>query len=377
MSSPPRVLAVSSHGQLGGSELYLARLLAALGDRIEPRVVVLQDGPLVARLHEQGVDAVVVETGRRAGLLAGAVRLRRIVRRERPDLVHANGVKAAAVAALALAGGREPMVWVKHDHSRDGGLARTLARRAARVVGVSRSAVATLGGAANVTVVPTGVAAGPVDRAAAAANLRAEIGAHIEDPVLIAVGRLDPAKGFDLAVDVLARVRQSHPAARLVVVGGPDPSHPGVDQTLVRRADAAGVGDAVHLLGGRTDAVTLLAGADVLLVTSRAVDRRGTGREGFGLVAAEAVLVATPVVGFADGATPEVVGDAGLLVPPGDVDGLAARAGEVLDDAEVRARLAAAARERAPMFDVGRWADAVFAVYAEVGGSRGGPSGAR
>lgn len=367
MTGPARLLAVSSHGQLGGSELYLARLLAALGDRVDPHVVVLQDGPLVAHLRDHGVATTVIPTGRRAGLAASAVRLRRIVRRERPELVHANGIKAAAVAALALAGRAEPMVWVKHDHSWDGAPARLLARRAARVVGVSRSAAAAVEGVTDVAVVRTGVAIGPVDRSA----LRAEIGANPEDPVLIAVGRLDPAKGFDVAVDVLAGVRRSHPTARLVVVGGPDPSHPGVDRQLAARAGSSGVGDVVHLLGSRADAVTLLAGADVLLVTSRAIDSRGTGREGFGLVAAEAVVAGTPVVGFADGATPEVVGGAGLLVAPGDVAGLVDRVCRVLDDAGLRVRLAAAARERAPLFDVSRWADEMAAVYADVLGASG------
>jgi glycosyltransferase involved in cell wall biosynthesis len=366
VSVPTRLLAVSSHGQLGGSELYLARLLTALGDRVDPHVVVLQDGPFVGHLRAQDVGTTVIPTGRRAGLVTGAVRLRRIVRTHRPDVVHANGVKAAAVATLALIGRSEPIVWVKHDHSWDGAPARLLARRAARVVGVSRSAAAAVDGVTEVTVVRTGIDAGTVDRTRAAAALRAEIGANAQDPVLIVVGRLDPAKGFDAAVDVLADVRRSHPAARLVVVGGPDPSHPGVDQRLAQRAAAAGVGDVVHLLGSRPDAVTLLAGADVLLVVSRAIDRRGTGREGFGLVAAEAVVVGTPVVGFADGATPEVVGAAGLLVPPGDVAGLADRVRRVLDEPELRTRLAAAARERAPLFDVAQWADALAAVYADV-----------
>jgi glycosyltransferase involved in cell wall biosynthesis len=361
-----RVLAVSSHGQLGGSELYLARLLAALGDRVDPHVVVLQDGPFVAHLRDRGIDTTLIPTGRRAGLATGAARLRTVLRRERPDLVHANGVKAAAVAALALAGRSEPMVWVKHDHSWDGTPARLLARRVARIVAVSQSVAAAVDGAAPLTVVRTGVDVGPVDRGA----LRAEIGANAGDPVLIAVGRLDPAKGFDVAIDALAEVRRSHPRARLVVVGGPDPSHPGVEQELVRRAAAAGVADAVRLLGGRPDAVSLVAGADVLLVTSRAIDRRGTGREGFGLVAAEAVAVGTPVVGFADGATPEVVGNAGLLVPPGDVAGLADRVRRILDEPELRGRLAAAARERAPLFDVTRWANEIAAVYAEVSGTR-------
>lgn len=363
---PTRLLAVSSHGQMGGSELYLARLLTALGDRVDPHVVVLQDGPFAAHLRDLGITTTVIPTGRRAGIATGAARLRTVLARERVDLVHANGVKAAAVASVALVGRPEPIVWVKHDHSWDGAPARLLSRRAARVVAVSRSVAAALDGVAGVTIVRTGVEVGRVDKAL----LRAEIGANAQDPVLIAVGRLDPAKGFDVAVDVLAAVRRTHPRARLAIVGGPDASHSGVADELVRRAAGAGVGDAVHLLGPRPDAVSLVAGADVLLVTSRAIDRRGAGREGFGLVAAEAVVVGTPVVGFADGATPEVVGAAGLLAPPGDTAGLANRVCRILDDGELRARLAAAARERAPLFDVTRWADEIAAVYAEVSGAR-------
>src|SRR6185369_4425323 len=57
-----RVLAVSSHGLLGGSELYLARLLTALGDRVDPHVVVLQDGPFVAHLRDLGIATTVIPT---------------------------------------------------------------------------------------------------------------------------------------------------------------------------------------------------------------------------------------------------------------------------------------------------------------------------
>jgi glycosyltransferase involved in cell wall biosynthesis len=368
---PLPVVAVSSHGQLGGSELYLLRLLQALGNRVVAHVVVLQEGPLVALVREAGFATTVVPAGRRAGLIPAALRLRRVVAAQRPALVHANGVKAAAVASLALAGRREPMLWVKHDHSWDGAPARFLARRAARVVAVSESALSAVRGVSDGTVVRTGVSVEPVDRASAATTLREAIGAAPSDPVLVVVGRLDPAKGFDVAVDVLARLRHTHPRAHLAVVGGADASHPGVGDALVRRAEAAGIRAWVHLLGHRDDAAVLVGGADVVLVVSRAVDRRGTGREGFGLVAAEALLLGTPVAGFDDGATPEVVGSAGLLVRPGDTEALVARVRSVLDDADVRARLAAAASERALLFDVTRWADEVAAIYAELAARNG------
>jgi len=110
----------------------------------------------------------------------------------------------------------------------------------------------------------------------------------------------------------------------------------------------------------------LIAAADALLVTSRAIDHRGTGHEGFGLVAAEAVMHGVPVAGFASGATPEVVGEAGVLVPAGDVAALAAAVDRILSDADLRSELAVAAAARAPSYDVPRWLDAMAGIYAEL-----------
>lgn len=372
MTDAPRVLIVSSHAQRGGAESYVLRLMAGLGARIRPTVVALEEGPLGDDVREAGVECVAIPTGRRLGIAGGARRLRRIVRRSRPDVVHANGVKAAAVAGLALLGRRERVVWVKHDHSWDGRWGRLVARMVDLVVGVSESAVRSLRAGPSVRVVPQGVAVAPVDRAAARRALRDELGLQPDAPVLMCVGRLDPAKGFDDAVRALALLLPRHPSAHLAIVGGPDPKHPRTADAIDERAAELDVAGHVRRLGWRADVQSLIAAADVVLVTSRAIDKRGTGHEGFGLVAAEAVLLGVPVVGFRNGATPEVVGAAGLLVPGGDVPALADTVHTVLADAGVRGRLAAAAAERASSYDVDRWLDAMAGVYAELAGRRSG-----
>ena len=68
--------------------------------------------------------------------------------------------------------------------------------------------------------------------------------------------------------------------------------------------------------------------------------------EGFSLPAVELMACGTPLVATSAGALPEVVGDAALVVPPGDPEALAAAVGRLLDDPELAARLGAAGRER-------------------------------
>jgi glycosyltransferase involved in cell wall biosynthesis len=365
MTTPLRVAFVSSHAGDGGSERFLDQLLDQLGDRVHPTVIVLQDGPLVDRLRAR--DPVIVPTGTRLGLLTGAARLRRLLRDAQYDVVHANGIKAALVTVLATRGGlaKLPVVWVKHDHSRDGRLARFVAGRVSMVVGVSRSVLAALPPTTPTRVVSPGVPPTP-STPNAGYLLRETIGIGSSTRVLLSVGRLDRAKGHALAVTALARVRLTHPDATLVIVGGPEPTQPGVADELRSAARDAGVADVVHLLGQRDDVPALLAGADVTVVASHPVDQRGMGAEGFGLVAVESMAVGTPVVGFSAGALPEVLGNCGVLVAVGDVDALAAAVCDLLSDDDRRARLAECGRERAAAFDPAATASALLDTYRAV-----------
>lgn len=327
----PAVTFVSSHARLGGSEHYLERLLGELGPAWVRTVVVLEDGPLVPRLRGAGWEPVVLPTSASASsVLRSAWRLRRHVGRHRPALVHANGVKAALVAALAGV----PVLWVKHDVSWDGPVARLVARRCRQVVGVSEAVLATFGPRAGGAVVPTGVRPVAVDAAVARRTVRDLAGPA---PVLALVGRLHPVKGHR---DLLAA---APPGARLLFVGDDDPSCPGYGPAV--RAEA---GERAVFTGHRDDVAVLLAGSDVVVVPSVS--------EGFGMVALEAMAAGTPVVAYAAGALPEVVGDCGVLVAPGDVAGLGRALDRVLRDPGLRAHLGARGQQRAlGRFGADRW----------------------
>ncbi len=129
------------------------------------------------------------------------------------------------------------------------------------------------------------------------------------------VGRLEPRKGVDLAIDALARV----PGAHLDVVGdGPARS------ALRRHAGARGVHDRTVFHGYVEDPRPLLARASAVLCSSRA--------EGLGISLIEGMAMAKPVVGFAVGGVVEVVEDGrmGLLAEAHDAEALAARMREAM-----------------------------------------------
>jgi len=364
---PVPVAFVSSHAELGGSERYLEQLLAEL-EGVRPALVAcLADGPFVDRLRAAGHAPVVVPTGPGAGAIGrSAWALRRHVRRSGARVVHANGVKAAVVAAAAGVAGGPPLVWVKHDYSWDGALGRLVARRAALVVGVSEAVTEDVRASVRVRVVRTGIAEPGRDRAAARDALEVERPELAGAGIVTLVGRRHPVKGHLVALDALAQVRAEEAGTRLVLVGDDDPHEPAHAERVRRRVEELGLADAVVDLGHRDDAIDVLAASDVVVVPS-VPDDRGFGREGFGLVALEAMAVGTPVVASADGALPEVLACCGVLVPPGDAAALARATVDLLADTPRREALGACGQARArTSFRLDAMAEAMAASYREV-----------
>ncbi|MEV7086828.1 glycosyltransferase family 4 protein [Streptomyces sp. NPDC093085] len=147
-----------------------------------------------------------------------------------------------------------------------------------------------------------------------------------------------PLKGLVHLVEALAKLRTEHAGAHLVVVG-----KRAEDGPVAQAIERYGLEGAVEFVKGISDAelVDLIRGAQIACVPSL--------YEGFSLPAAEAMATGTPLVATTGGAIPEVTGADGescLAVPPGDAGALAAALGRLLDDAELRARLGAAGRER-------------------------------
>ena len=343
------VVFVSSHAKAGGAEGYLATLVENLGPGWVKWVVCLEDGPLVERLRADGVAVEVLPTSRHSwGILASARRLRGLLGREQPAVVHANGIKAALASVFATS---KPIVWVKHDFSYDGRLARFVAGRCALVVGVSEAVTRTFAGRDRVEVVHNGLAPGLGDRRVGRERLEHALGGPVGEVVAL-VGRIDPVKGHRELLAVASAIRERRPDLRLVFVGGPDASHLGYEQEL--RSEAGGE---ASFLGHRDDARELIAGCDVVAIPT-------VVPEGFPYVGLEALAAGTAVAGYADGGLPELVGPCGRLVPQGDRTALAEAIVSLLEDESLRRELGDCGRDRvAREFTLDRWVEAMRNAY--------------
>ena len=364
MADAVAVTFVSSHARLGGEENYLLRLIGELGPDWVREVVCLEDAPFVERLRAQGIPTEVIPTGRRAGIVTGAWRLRRALRRSQPEVVHANGVKAAVVCALAMVGMRTSLVWVKHDFSWDGRLARAVGRRCGAIVGVSHAVTETFQGKTRekVTVVHNGLPPLQVDRDEGRRKLQELLGGDVGRVVSL-VARIDPTKGHRELLGVLPGLPED---TRVAFIGDEHVPHLEFAAELRAEIGAQGLEDRVAFLGFRDDAVDLIAGSDVLVIPST-IEERGLGREGFPYVGLEAMAVGTPVVGYAHGGLPEMLGDCGRLVAPDDRAALRSAITEVLTDAELRDRIARCGRARVQeLFSLAKMVDAMRARYREV-----------
>jgi glycosyltransferase involved in cell wall biosynthesis len=144
------------------------------------------------------------------------------------------------------------------------------------------------------------------------------------------------------------------PQVVFVKAGGP------FTRSQLALIDRLGIEQHVQHLGmvPAADLPGVYAGADLLLMPSL--------HEGFGLPALEAMACGTPVIASNQGSLPEVVGEAGLLVEPNDVEQIAAAAERLLTDAELRAELCKRGLERACTFTWERTARETLAVYRSV-----------
>jgi glycosyltransferase involved in cell wall biosynthesis len=230
-------------------------------------------------------------------------------------------------------------------------LAGPLARRAAVVLTGSQASARDIEEclrvpAERIVVTPYGVE--PRFRPAAAPpGLLARLG--IDRPYLACVGTLEPRKNLVTALRAFARVASDDVA--LVVVGGRGWRNAAFEEELAR------VPGKVVLTGFVSDEelVGILAGARCFLYPSL--------HEGFGFPPLEAMACGTPVVTSSVSSLPEVVGDAGLLVDPRDVEAVADAVERVLGDDALHARLRESGLRRAASYTWGRCAAETVGAY--------------
>jgi glycosyltransferase involved in cell wall biosynthesis len=344
---------------VGGAESLLLDLVRALRGSAYPQIVVSMQnaGGLIQTFRDEGVEV------RRLGMTRGRpdprapLRLRAIVRAERPGIVQCWMYHANLLGLLSLSGLRPAprLVWCLHAAALDFacysaltrvsvGLGARLSHCPAAVVANSeatRDYHATLGYRPRQwTIIHNGIdlrrfAPDPLARA----DVRAELGLPADTSLVGLFARWDPMKDHGTFVRAAAQVATRDPSAHFLLAGqGITPANAELRQLL----DAAGPALArrVHLLGLRRDMPRLNAALTVAAITS-------VSGESFCLAAGEAMASGVPCVVTDLTFLPALVGDTGVVVPRGDADRVAAAVCRLLgmDPIERRA-LGVRARQR-------------------------------
>jgi glycosyltransferase involved in cell wall biosynthesis len=303
----------------------------------------------------------------------------RTLRRQAVDVVVVDSIAAAYLAAVPRLPNL-PMVGMLHqppggiDHGAvraalQAALDRAAYRRAARLLVASDALAAALAGqgfADRLDVVPPGRDVAPAPAGAPRDLRRGSLAA------LLCVGNWVARKGILDLLDAVARLPDGLVALHLA---GAEDVEPAYAARVRRRLAGADLAGRVVRHGRRTRAeiAALYRDADVFVLPSV--------REPYGTVYGEAMAAGLPVVGWRAGNLPHLAGHEreGLLMEPGDLDGLAGALASLARDEAYRLRLATAARRRARDFPT--WEQTAERFFASIRGAvappAGGPPGDR
>ncbi len=347
LSPKKKVLLAITKSNFGGAQRYvfdLARLVR--GKDIDVVVAHGGNGVLAEKLRTAGVRTISIpELDRDVNILRDIASLRaviRILKKERPDVLHLNSSKMGLLGALAGRITGVPRIlftihgWPFNEDRSP--MQRALLRLLAiftvllshNTISVSRALAAALTSFAkrNATVIHNGVVpANYLERDVARGFLVPE---HAHDEFWFGtIAELHPIKGLSYAIEAFRRHAQLYPSARYVVIGDGE-EHAKLEALI----EQSGVGDRIHLVGFRDNAAQFLKAFDVFVLPSLS--------EGLSYAILDAGAAEVPVIASQVGGIPEIIedGESGMLVPPRETKLLANAFERLQNDREHRVALA-------------------------------------
>lgn len=374
-----RILQVTATS-VGGAWFHdQAAGLARLGHTVQ--AVLPGAGPLPDRLRAAGIPVEIISfQGRRLHQLprisAAELRLSRLIRAFRPDVIHAHLLKAVISCRLASLGYRpalrvSQLPGMVHLHSP---LLRWLDQstlsRDDVVIGSCQAIAARYRamGARTVAVSYYGCDVHKFDPRTSGAGFRAEFGLDAGTPTVGMVAHMYPTrlhafqgtgvKGHEVFLDAAPLILAKVPGAQLFVIGDELVGNGDYRRRLEARAASLGLGRSVRFTGHRSDIASVLAGLDVAVNPSI--------EESASYTMVEALLMERGVVASDVGGLPDTVqhGKTGLLVPPADHAALAVAVTELLADPRRRHEMGRRGRDHClRQFDIGATVASVEAVY--------------
>ncbi len=333
------------------------------------------EGDMSYLAAQKGITPTLVpELGRALSPLrdpVALVKLWRLFRRIRPDIVHTHTAKAGFLGRLAARmAGVPAVVHTFHGHVFHGyfspaqtrlfiALERLGARLSDRIVTLTPQLKDEIANAYRIApaekfaIIPLGLELAPFSQPPGPSGaLRAELGLPRDVPLVGAVGRLVPVKALDLLLRAAARLQGVH-----VVLVGDGPCRP----DLEAEAAALGIAERVHFTGWRRDLPAIYSDLHVLALPSR--------NEGMPVSIIEAQAARVPVVAAAVGGVPDLItpGETGLLFPSGDTVALSEAIRRLVQSPALAAYLAGNAHAAAlARFDPARLANDLAALYREL-----------
>lgn len=366
----------------GGTRRHVVDLLAGSDRRLFDAGLVYSrdraDGSLdedLAHLRSLGTRLIEVPMVRRISPrrdAAALIELVRVLRRERPQILHLHAAKAGMLGRIASRAlrPRPAVVYTPHGgafHDVFGSirnrafalLERTVVPLTDMVINVSEYSTHVYAAKTGVRphrlrTIHNGVSLPGQPDPAAVAHFRSQLELPNDCFAIAVVAQLNPNKGHAVLLEALSLLKRD--ASRLSVAAvliGDGP----LRRELEERRNALHLGREVRFLGFRPNPLDYVAACDALVLPSIA--------EAFGLVLVEAMLVGRPVIASRVGGIPEIVEheECGLLAPPGDPLALARAIERLASDPELRARLCERSRARAEQFVLPRMVRETEAVY--------------
>ncbi len=353
-SCVPRVMHVITPSRMAGAETFLARLLRRMtADHAVSRCVV-SHSRAAEEMVAAGMEFDVLGIGGKANLMA-AGRLRQAAKAFRAELLHSHLSTASWWCGWLEQWGGPPSIGHVHGFT-----SAMWHRRQTHLIACSAAVKADLIDkglpASRVTVMHYPVDPEDQQPTRSPEDVRAELGADADTPVVGTFAHLSVKKGYRELLQAADVVLRRMPRAQFWCFG----------EGVLRRelevaAEQAGIADRFKLLGFRRDVPDLMRAIDLMCLPSH--------REPFGLVYVEAALAGRPVIASDAGGAPEIIehGETGLLVPPQDPAALADAILTILDDRSNAAAMGRRGQQLAlERFTWPRYLDQLREVYDRV-----------
>jgi glycosyltransferase involved in cell wall biosynthesis len=334
---------------LGGGEHSFLDLLSHFPQEWHVLAALPEEGELASRLRERGLQTCIIPLpSLRPWFVVKTLSSLRsyyhTCKADRPNLIYANGSRAALYGGIVGRILRIPMIWHCRVADPDIYLDLILGRLATRIIANSMATAGRFGKSfqRKTSVVYNGVDIDWLkDRSWSKPTLIGD-----KWKVILVVARVSRWKRHDLAISAFEQVAATDPNVHLVCVGSQDPSEAEWWKYLQDVSFRSRVSDRIHWVDQVADVRPWYKAARLLLLCSE--------NEPFGRVLVEAMACGVPVVATRSGGVPEIIrhGQDGFLVSPGNASEMASAMAKILGNGKTRIYFSTSAKERALSFSL-------------------------